>query len=98
MRTLTELYTLGGRIYLFVRAKSYEHFAVTAKEEGFRLPTGTNDIFALQPDFSFCHTGWAGHMAFHCADKPENGNHLKRIDYVKWISGAEDYLYNKDEN
>ena len=96
MRTLTELYTIGGRIYLFVRAKSYDHFAAVAKNEGFRLPKSTDDIFSLQPDFSFCHTGWAGHMAFHANGSSEN-NSIKRIDYVKWISGAEDYLYHKDE-
>ena len=98
MRTLTELYTLERRIYLFVRTKSYEHFAATAQKEGFRLPDGINDIFVLQHDFSFCHAGWAGHMAFHCADKLKNGNQLKLIDYVKWISGAENYLYHKDES
>ena len=93
MRTLTELYTLKGRVYLFVRGKSNEHFANTAKNEGFQMPIGSDDIFALHDDFSFCHTGYLGHMFFYSSHECDGlGNHFYRVDYVKWIMGANDYL------
>lgn len=93
MRTITELYTLQGRVYLFINSKqAYNHFAENALKEGFILPEGENDVFALQRNFTFCHTGWAGHMLFHnpklCA-----ADRIIRIDYIRWISGADDYIY-----
>ena len=96
MRTITELYSLEGRIYLFINSsQAYKHFAETARKEGFSLPIGEDDVFALHSDFSFCHTGWAGHMLFHnpnaCYDEK-----LVRVDYTKWISGADDYIYHDD--
>lgn len=96
MRTITELYSLKGRVYLRVGSHAaYEHFRKTAIAEGFTLPDGYDDIIALHADFSFAHPGWAGHMLFH-NPKACYGDKLIRVDYTKWISGARDYIYHED--
>jgi len=89
MRTLTQLYSLEGKVYLFINSEqAYEVFTKKATEEGFTLPKVTDDILALNPDFSFSHPGLVGHMKFH------NDKHgLIRIDFIKWIGGANNYLY-----
>ena len=93
MRTITELYSLEGRVYLFFNSsQTYKHFAETARKEGFALPAGEDDVLALHSDFSFCHTGWTGHLLFHNPASC-NGENLVRVDYTKWISGADDFIY-----
>jgi len=90
MRTLTELYSLKGRVYLYFETKqSFDHFTEEAKKEHFKLPVGYDDILAIQSDFSFCHPGWAGHMLFH--NPSSTVDMINRVDYIKWISGSFDY-------
>ena len=96
MRTITELYSIEGRIYLFINSsQAYKHFSEAAGKEGFTLPEGEDDILALHSDFSFCHTGWAGHLLFH-NPRACVGEDIIRVDYNKWISGADDYIYHGD--
>ena len=96
MRTIKELYSLKGKVYLWLgSSQAYDYFIKTATEEGFKLPKGEDDILALDDDWSFCHPGFVGHMAFHNASSV-SGQKLIRVDYNKWISGAEDYLYHGD--
>ena len=96
MRTIKELYTLKGKVYLWIGSSgAFHQFAITAKEEGFLLPRGEDDVLALNDDWSFCHPGFVGHMAFHNASSA-SGQKLIRADYNRWISGAEDYLYHGD--
>ena len=96
MRTVKELYSLEGKVYLWLGSTgSFEQFIVSAKDEGFSLPIGEDDILVLNEDWSFCHPGFVGHMAFHNAASV-SGKELIRVDYNKWISGAEDYLYHGD--
>lgn len=96
MRTIKELYTLKGKVYLWLGSSgTFRQFAVTAMEEGFSLPRGEDDILALNDDWSFCHPGFVGHIAFHNASSV-SGQKLIRVDYNKWIAGADDYLYHGD--
>ena len=93
MRTITQLYSLKGRVYLrFGNAAAFAHFSKTASAEGFALPIGADDILALRPDFSFAHPGWAGHTLFRNPNACSGGR-LIRVDYVKWISGAKNYIW-----
>ena len=93
MRTIKELYTLKGKVYLRLESsQAYHHFARAAAAEGFRLPRGEDDILALNADWSFSHPGFVGHAAFYHA-KPAAGVPLLRVDYTRWIAGADDYLY-----
>ena len=96
MRTITELYSLKGRVYLwFGSIAAHNHFRKLAEEEGFHLPGGDDDILALHPAFEFWRTGWVGHMLFH-NPKSCKREKLIRVDYTKWITGADDYLYHSD--
>ena len=95
MRTIKELYTLEGKVYLRLGSPgAFRHFVIIAKEEGFSLPVGYDDVLILCDDWSFCHPGFIGHMAFHNASSV-SGQKLIRVDYNRWISGADDYLYHK---
>lgn len=97
MRTIKELYTINGKVYLWIgNTGAYNHFVQAAKEEGFRLLEGEDDIFSLNADWSFSHPGFVGHMAFHNTNRV-SGKELIRVDYTKWISGAGDYLYYGDD-
>ena len=96
MRTLKELYSLEGKIYLWLGSTgAFEHFIASAKDEGFSLPIVKDDVLVLNENWSFCHPGFVGHMAFHNAAYV-SGKKLIRVDYNKWISDAEDYLYHGD--
>ena len=96
MRTIKELYSLEGKVYLWLDSTvAFEQFIASAKDEGFSLPIGEDDILVLNEDWSFSHTGFVGHLAFHNAASV-SGKKLIRVDYNKWISGAEDYLYHGD--
>ena len=96
MRTIKELYSLKGKVYLWLgNSHVYDHFIKTAAEEGFKHPKDEDDILVMNEDWSFCHPGFIGHMAFHNAATLSEKK-LIRVDYNKWISGAEDYLYHGD--
>ena len=93
MRTIKELYSLAKKVYLYLGSTgAYNDFKNTAAQEGFKLPEGQDDVLALQDDWSFCHTGFVGHFAFH-SSKAAKG--IIRVNYAKWITGADDYLYHE---
>ena len=93
MRTIKELYTLKGKVYLRLgNTQAYHHFEKAAEAEGFKLPTGEDDILALNSDWSFSHPGFVGHIAFYNS-KTVGDIPLIRIDYTRWIAGSDDYLY-----
>lgn len=93
MRTIKELYSLGKKVYLYLGSTgAYNDFKNTAASEGFKLPEGQDDVLALQNDWTFCHAGFVGHMAFH---NPTATKGIIRVDYTKWITGAVDYLYHE---
>ena len=97
-RTLTNLLNLDRRVYLyFANSAVWDIFVKQAAVEGFlwsgntEIPKEMRDgIIAMNNDMTFNYIGWAGHMHFGCA-----GNDLYRIDFAKYINGAEDYYYKK---
>lgn len=75
-----------------------ERFLKDAEAEGFTFSDGvspsqkeTSDLFALHKDWTINYEGWAGHILFKNPDSLLRGR-LVRIDYGKYISGAEDYV------
>ena len=82
--------------YIYCRSKNIaKRFLQDAESEGFTFGDGTaptqkdaDDIFALYEDFTISYTGWAGHMLFR---NPGSGN-VVRIDYGKYLSGADEYI------
>ena len=54
MRTISELYSIEGRIYLFINSsQAYKHFSETAGKEGFTLPEGEDDVLHFTLIFRF---------------------------------------------
>ena len=95
MRTITELYLLKGRVYVwFESVRAYEHFRRLAIAEGFSVPDDA-DIVSLQSGWRFIAAHWAGHMLFY-NPSASKGEPLVRVDYTRWIVGAEDYIFHGD--
>ena len=95
MRTIRELVGKEEKVYILLRNKPIRYrFMADAAMEGITYGDGTpatdrevEDIMALTPDGTICFLGWAGHMCYHLREE-----HTLRIDYEKFITGAEDYL------
>lgn len=97
-RTLTNLLNLDRRVYLyFANVAVWDIFVKQANAEGFlwrdnkKLPKKMLDsIIAMNNDMTFNYIGWAGHMHFGCGS-----DDIYRIDFARYINGAEDYIYRK---
>ncbi len=99
MRTIRNLLSMDGRVYVFLRSRNIcRLFQEQAESEGFTFRDGvapTNreftDIFALNHDWTINYVGWAGHMAFRFPDAVQ-GEPLIRVDYGKYMSGCADFV------
>jgi len=97
-RTLTSLLNLDRRVYLYITNSAvWDIFVKQAAAEGFlwsgkkKMPKKLLDnIVAMNNDMTFNYIGWAGHMRFACA-----GKDIYRIDFARYINGAENYCYQK---
>ena len=95
MRTIRELIGKEEKVYIVLRNKPIRfRFMADAAMEGITFGDGTpatdreaDDIMALHPNGTICFLGWAGHMCYHHSE-----GRVLRIDYEKYISGAEDYI------
>ena len=96
MRTIRELIGRGDKVYILLRSKEIRYrFMAGATMERIGYGDGmaatermADDVMALCPDGTICYIGWAGRMGYHnfrC-------DTIVRIDYEKYISGAEDYI------
>ena len=79
-------------------AETKKKFVANATEEGFAYGDGVpinerepDDIMAINEDKTINFVGTNGHMAF-AANAKVNGLSLVRVDYKKYVSGAENYL------
>ena len=95
MRKLMDLTKLDEMVtFVYFRTPNLcKRFMSAAEDEGFTfgdgvLPTQrvTTDIFAIHEDKTIAYVGSIGHMAFQA-------NARVRVDYDKYISGEEDYLF-----
>ena len=99
-RTLTNLLNLDRRVYLyFANDAVWDIFVRQACTEGFlwsgktKIPKKLRDnIIAMNNDMTFNYIGWAGHMHFGCGS-----DDMYRIDFARYINGAEDYSYRKNQ-
>lgn len=98
-RTLENLLEPNCKIYLYLADKeTSDAFTQNAEAEGFTFIDGTKiseieieDKIALNMDKTINNLGFAGHMVFHNPDA--SSTYLVRIDYKKYLSGEENYLY-----
>ena len=96
MRTISNLLTLGDRVFVKLNSLALSRlFLQNAEAEGFTWGDGrkpsevdrSEDIIALHSDWSMNGVGWAGHVMFKQA-----ANEIIRVDYGKYLSGAEDFI------
>ncbi len=98
-RTLTNLLNLDRRVWLYIQNKAvWEIFCNQAEKEGFIWSDGRrmnfiefDNIVVLNNDLSFNYVGCIGHIWF---GNSEDTAHYK-IDFAKYINGADDYFYEK---
>lgn len=97
--TLENLLEPNCRIYLyFADRETTKAFIKNAEAEGFTFGDGVkvskrelDDVMALNNDKTINFLGFAGYMSFR---HPEaSSRYLVRVDYKKYISGEENYLY-----
>ena len=102
MRTIKDLSKLKGRVYVYLaNAEIGNRFLRQAEAEGFTYhdgvkPTerGFSTIMAVNRDRTINFVGTNGYIAFGSGTKKVSAEQLIRIDGEKYISGADDYLYN----
>ena len=95
MRNIRELIGKEEKVYIVLGSKPIRYrFMADAAMEGITYGDGisatdreVDDIMALRPNGTICFLGWAGHMCYRLRKE-----HTLRIDYEKFITGAEDYL------
>ncbi len=95
MRTIRNFINTEKRVYIVLKTKAIQYrFMSDAEREGITygdgaLPTErmVDDIMSLHADGTICFLGWAGRMLDHCAK-----DQRIRVDYEKYIDGAEDYI------
>ena len=95
MRTIRELIEKKEKAYILLRNKPIRYrFMADAAMEGITYGDGlpatdreVEDIMAQYPNGTICFLGWTGHMCYQLRE-----DHVLRIDYEKFITGAEDYL------
>ena len=87
-------------LYVYCRSTAIaKRFLADAEREGFvfgdgKLPTGkdTDNLFALNDDFTISYTGIAAHMVF--GSRMEN---VYWVDYGKYVSGESDFRVKKEK-
>ena len=86
-------------LYVYYRSTAIaKRFLADAEREGFvfgdgKLPTSkdTDNLFALNDDFTISYTGIAAHMMF--GSRMEN---VYWVDYGKYVSGERDFRVKKE--
>jgi len=97
VKTINELVNSNKkRVYVFLADKETEkRFIAGANAEGYTFEDGAkllkrevNNLYALNRNNTVNFINSIGRMAFQC-----NAEHIVRVDYKKYISGSEDYIY-----
>jgi len=102
MRTINDLSKLNGRVYVYLaNAEIGNWFLQQAEAEGFTYhdgvkPTerGCSTIMAVNRDKTINFVGTNGFIVFGSGAKAVGSEQLIRIDCEKFLSGADDYMYN----
>ena len=103
-RTLRALAKLDGRVYVYLaNDETGRSFLEQAKAEGIRFgdraapksrPYAT--VMAINHDGTLNYVGTNGMIAFRAGADTIGGEKLIRVDYEKFVSGAADYRFRKD--
>lgn len=102
MRTINDLSKLNGRVYVYLaNAEIGKRFLQQAEAEGFTyhdgvkpIERGYSTIMAVNCDKTINFVGTNGNIAYGSGVKTVGSEQLIRIDGGKYLSGADDYMYN----
>ena len=102
MRTIIDLSKLNGRVYVYLaNAEIGNRFLQQAEAEGFTYydgvkPTkrGCSNIMAINCDKTINFVCTNGFIAFGSGVKTVGSEQLIRVDGEKYLSDADEYLYN----
>ena len=102
-RTIKNLANMDGRVYVFLEnVEIGEKFMERAEAEGFTFGDGVKptercyaEIMAINNDMTINFVGTNGRIAFGGGAKTVGGKKLIRVDFEKYITGAENYEYKR---
>lgn len=100
-RTIKQLSRTDGKVYVYLANDEIGNkFMQQAESEGFTFddgekPTGRcyAEIMSVNKNLTINFVGSVGRMAFGSGVTSVSGVPLVRVDYEKYIGGAEDYLF-----
>lgn len=102
-RTIKNLAAMNGRVYVrFATQEGSIRFLKMAEDEGFTFGDGVKptqrecgEIMAVNHDNTLNYVGYIGSMAFQAGAEKIGDETLIRIDFEKYVSGEDDYLYKR---
>ena len=105
MRTISNLLSLEGRIFVYLKnEKLQRQFLRDAEAEGFTFHDGTkptlrpiDSIYALNRDHTINYVGIVGHVAYDYA-VTVSGRRLIRINYEQYLTGHKTENQENDPN
>lgn len=100
-RTLKTLTELLGRVYVYLaNDEAGKAFLVQAEAEGIRFGDGAAPtsrpyatVMALNHDGTLSYVGTNGMIAFQAGAETIGREKLIRVDYKKYVSGEEDFVF-----
>ena len=100
-RTLRALAKLDGRVYVYLaNDEAGKAFLAQAEAEGLLFEDGAAPtsrpyatVMAINHDSTLNYVGANGMIAFQAGTDTIGSEKLVRVDYEKYVSGAEGYLY-----
>lgn len=102
-RNIERLTNLNGRVYVYLdSAQIAEQFFTQAEAEGFTFGDGERPtvrhrdcVMAVNKNRTIGYVGFVGHMAFGSGTESVANESLIRVDYRRYLTGEEDFLYRR---
>lgn len=101
MRTIKDLVSDGNKCYVYLaNAEIGRKFLTQAEDEGFTFSDGVKptdrsyaEVMCVNGNYTINYVGAYGRIAFGAGVSKVGDTSLTRVDFEKYISGAEDYSY-----
>lgn len=92
-RTIKKLSEMDGKVFVYIaNAETGKAFVEQARAEGYECGDQAAEVMAVNKDMTITYVGSVGSMAFHSGAKKIGDDELVRIDFGKYIAGADDYI------
>lgn len=100
-RTIKNLVNENEKVYVYLANGEIGHrFMVQAEEEGFTFGDGVKptersyaEVMCVNGNYTINYVGAYGRIAFGAGASQIGSTKIFRVDFEKYISGAEDYGY-----